>query len=182
MINLTRSILLVKTFLMKNSILFFSVAFSGFLVYLFDKIWGSSIDWTKIKTEKFGEFLTRKINVYQLLIFVIIAILIFLIGKQFIKPKKQFYSKRQRLLRKFNKTIVEDSNILLRWNVYFDINTPFITDLIPYCNKHGEPPLRFIHNHCPVDGCENSRIRFNESEVKNAIESELIHKWEKINS
>ena len=37
---------------MKKALPFLAVAFSGFLVYLFDKIWGNSIDWEQFKSFK----------------------------------------------------------------------------------------------------------------------------------
>ncbi len=112
--------------------------------------------------------------------FVIVAVLIYLVGRRFIKKKEQYYSKKQQLLRQFNKTEITESGILLRWNVYFDYETPFIADLTAFCTRHDGPPLRFIHNHCPVSGCENSRNTLNEYALKNAIESDLIDRWEKI--
>jgi|SRR5690554_2695122 len=165
---------------MKKALPFLAVAFSGFLVYLFDKIWGNSIDWENFKSVKIGEFLSKQISILQILIFLIIAFVIILIGRRFLKDKKQFYSKKQSKLREYNKTEIAENGILLRWGVFFDYETPFISDLTAFCTKHGGAPIRFIHNRCPVQGCENNRIEFNEYGVKNAIESDLIDRWEKI--
>ena len=165
---------------MKKALPFLAVAFSGFLVYLFDKIWGSSIDWAKVKSIKFGELLTKEIEIYQILIFILFALVIYSIGKKFIADKKQYYSKKQRKLRAFNNSLIRENNILMRWKVYFDYDTPFIADLTPFCQNHDGPPIRFIRNNCPVPGCENSRIDFNGPGMKNAIESDLIDRWERI--
>jgi hypothetical protein len=165
---------------MKKALPFLAVAFSGFLVYLFDKIWGNSIDWTKVKSIKFGEFLTKEIELYQIFIFILLSVLIYIIGKKIIGNKKQYYSKKQQKLRAFNNSVIQEPNILMRWKVYFDYDTPFIADLTPFCQKHEGPPIRFIHNSCPVKNCENSRINFNEMAMKNAIESDLIDRWEKM--
>jgi hypothetical protein len=166
---------------MKRALPFLAVAFSGFLVYLFDKIWGNSIDWEKVKTVKIGEFLTAQVSIYQILIFLIFATAIFLLGRKFIGNKSQYYSKKQRKLRSLNKTEIPEEGILLRWKVFFDYDTPFIADLTAFCTRHDGPPMRFIHKRCPVQGCDNSRSPFNEFDMKNAIESDLIDKWEKIN-
>ena len=64
--------------------------------------------------------------------------------------------------------------------MYFDYETPFISDLTPFCTKHPGPPLRFLQNRCPIDGCENSRNLFNYHATKNIIESDLIDRWEKL--
>lgn len=165
---------------MKRALPFLAVAFSGFLVYLFDKIWGNSIDWEKVKSVKIGEFLTAQVSVYQILIFLVFGTVIFLLGRKFLGKKGQFYLKKQRKLRSFNKTEIPEQGILLRWGVFFNYDTPFIADLTAFCTRHDGPSMRFINNRCPVQGCENSRSSFNEYAMKNAIESDLIDKWEKI--
>jgi hypothetical protein len=137
---------------MKKALPFLAVAFSGFFVYIFDKIWGNSIDWTKVKSIKISEFLTKEIEFYQIIIFVMT----------------------------FNNYIIEEPNILMRWKVSFLNDTPFITNLTAFCQKHEGAPIRFIHNYCPVQDCENKRIVFNELVIKNEIESDLIDRWEKM--
>lgn len=165
---------------MKKILPILAVAFSGFLVYLFDKIWGSSINWEMIKSVKLGELLTKEIRLYQILVFIMLAIVLYLIGRKVIGSKNNFYSKKQKQLREFNKTEIPEVGILLRWGVFFDYETPFISELTPFCTKHEGAPIRFIHNRCPVQGCKNSKNQFNEFAMKNAIESDLIDKWDKI--
>ena len=72
------------------------------------------------------------------------------------------------------------TGILFRWGVFFDYDTPFISDLTAFCTKHPGAPIRFIDNSCPVRDCENHRNRIDLYQVKNIIESELIDKWRKI--
>jgi hypothetical protein len=165
---------------MKKALPFLAVAFSGFFVYIFDKIWGNSIDWTKVKSIKISEFLTKEIEFYQIIIFVILALIIYLIGKKFVGNKRKDYSKKQIKLMTFNNYIIEEPNILMRWKVSFLNDTPFITNLTAFCQKHEGAPIRFIHNYCPVQDCENKRIVFNELVIKNEIESDLIDRWEKM--
>ena len=165
---------------MKKALPFLAVAFSGFLVYIFDKIWGNSIDWKQVKSIKFGEFITKEIELYQIFIFIILSVIIYVIGKKFVNNKKQYYSKKQQKLRKFNSSTIEEADILMRWRVWFDYETPLIADLTPFCKKHIGSPIRFINNSCPDPNCENSRIKFNEYTMKNVIESDLIDTWEKM--
>ena len=165
---------------MKKVLPFLAVAFSGFLVYLFDKIWGNSIDWENLKDYKLLDFLSYEIRVYQLILFGLFISLVLIIGHKSFKKEMNFYSKKQSKLREYNKTEIHEAGILLRWSVYFNYETPFISDLTAYCTKHLGAPIRFIHNRCPVDGCENAINQFNELGMQNAIESDLIDKWEKM--
>lgn len=165
---------------MKKILPFLAVAFSGFLVYLFDKIWGSSINWENFKSFKIGELLAFKVSLFQILIFLFVTVNIYYFGNKFLANKNEYYSKKQKKLREFNKTEIAEAGILLRWGVYFDNETPFISELTAFCTKHIGPPIRFIQNRCPVKDCENSQNQFNEYAMKNFIESDLIEKWEKI--
>ena len=166
---------------MKKALPFLAVAFSGFLVYLFDKIWGNSIDWKQFKSLKIGEFLSIEFSLGKILIFIGLCILLYFIGKKFFVKKNDYYSKKQKKLREYNSLNDETVGILLRWKVYFDrYGNPFIADLNPFCTKHDGPPIRFMHNRCPMQDCENNHPQYNEHAVKNAIESDLIDKWEKM--
>lgn len=159
---------------------FLAIASSGFLVYLFDKIWGDSINWERIRTVRIGEWLSTEftIKLYGLILFIIISILIYLIGKRFLKDNN-YYDKKQRKLRTLNHVTYSESEILFRWNVYFDSNNqPAIADLTPYCTKHPGPPIRFVNNHCPYNDCENSHIKIDLDYIENHIESDLINRWE----
>lgn len=165
---------------MKKVLPFLAVAFSGFLVYLFDKIWGNSINWEKVKTVKIGEWLSTEISfkVYGLLLFIILSILVYLIARRFLKSDS-YYDKKQEKLRKFNNLTDSQSGILFRWTVFFNFNnTPAIADLTPFCTKHAGPPMRFVNNRCPIGSCENSYNRIDLHLVKNHIESDLINRWE----
>ena len=166
---------------MKKTLPFLAVAFSGFLVYIFDKIWGNSIDWEQFKYFKIGKYLSTEISIGKILIFIGLCLLIYLIGRKFLSKDENYYSKKQNKLRKYNSSNESDVGILLRWKVYFKTNgNPFIADLNPFCTKHDGAPIRFMHNRCPMQGCENNQSRYDEYPLKNAIESELIDKWEKM--
>ena len=170
-----------KNKFMKKILPFLAVACSGFLVYIFDKIFGSSIDWEKVKSVKIGKLITTEFTLFEILTFIAFSIIIYFIGKKLLQKEKSFYSKKQLKLREFNNMEINEANVLLRWVVYFGTaNKPFITDLTAFCKNHGGAPLRFTHNRCSIRDCENNRIEFNEYGMKNAIESDLIEKWEKL--
>ncbi len=130
--------------------------------------------------EAFEKILEIKIEV----VYVFLAPVTYWILKYFyrkiFKKEKAYYSIKQQKLRSFNKTIDPSTGILFRWGVYFDYDTPFISDLTAFCTKHGETPIRFISNRCPFNDCTNSHNRIDEYAVKNFIESDLIDRWEKI--
>lgn len=163
---------------MKKILPILAVAFSGFLVYLFDKIWGNSINWEQFKI---GKFLSIEFSLGKILIFIGLCILIYLIGKKYLIGNKDYYSKKQKKLRKYNNSNDPDVGILSRWKVYFDsYGTPSIAELNLFCTKHDEAPIRFMHNSCPIKNCENNHSQYNKYELKNIIESKLIDKWEKM--
>lgn len=125
--------------------------------------------------EKFYEFKVR-------IIYVLITLLLTFILIRVLKKKKSYYSKTQKKLREFNKSLDPETEILTKWNVYFKTNgNPSISDFEMFCKKHDDVPIRFIANRCPVQGCENSRIRIDEYGIKNHIESMVINDWEKLN-
>ena len=172
---------------MKKKIGLFSVGLSGFLVYIFDKIWGDKINWEKFSQIKIGEWLSYeiKIKVLFLLLIVSIAIILYLILKNYF-VKDSYYNRKQRKLRKFNQQSDIDNGLLFKWNVYFDDSgEPFISDLSIFCTKHNDPPLKLLHNDwgslfCSYKDCktiiESNRIPL----IKNTIESHLIDQWSKI--
>lgn len=130
--------------------------------------------------EAFEKILEIKIE----LVYVFLALVTYWLLKYFyrkiFKKEKAYYSLKQQKLRSFNKTTDPNTGILFRWGVYFDYDTPFISDLTAFCTKHGETPIRFISNRCPFNDCTNSHNRIDEYAVKNFIESDLIDRWEKI--
>src|SRR5690625_834386 len=107
---------------MRKALPFFAVAFSGFLVYLFDKIWGDSIDWREFKSFKVGKYLSTEISIGNFLIFTGLCLLIFMIGRKFISKSESYYSKKQNKLRGYNSSNESNLGILLRWKVYFKTN------------------------------------------------------------
>jgi len=115
------------------------------------------------------------------LVYVIIALFIILIVLQLFKRNKSFYSRKQLKLRKFNKMTDENNGILFKWKVSFDFgNKPFISDLTFFCLKHGNVPIKFMNNRCPIPECENSEKIIDIPRTKNFIESRVLHYWEQI--
>lgn len=157
-----------------------AVALSGIGVYLFDKIWGDQINWEEFRKVDIGEFLATPITILEMVVFLILSIIIYLILRKFFK-NDSIYSKKQNKLRKYNSNKDPQNDILFRWGVYFDYSgNPFISDLEAFCDKHQGPPIRFINNCYPDSNCPNSRQSINLHGVQNYIESDLIDRWNKM--
>ena len=164
-----------------------SVAFSGFLVYIFNKIWGDSIDWEKIRKLEIGKWFSFEIRIKIAVLFIIIvlSITIYLIISRFNK-KITIYSRKQRKLQKFNEFRDEQNGLLFRWGVYFEYSgEPFISELTAFCIKHEGPPLRLVDNRwgslfCTYPDCKTKIEKEGARVVQNAIESDLIDRWVKI--
>jgi hypothetical protein len=130
--------------------------------------------------EAFDKTIDIKIPVVYIIIILIINWIIAWLFKNIFKKEKSFYNTKQQKLRTFNETTDPNTGILFKWGVFFDYETPFISDLTAFCTKHGETPIRLMGDCCPIQGCENSRQRIENCAVKNLIESDLIDRWEKI--
>jgi hypothetical protein len=135
-----------------------------------------------VKGITFNETVMRFYELKVRIIYILLALLLTFILIRVFKKKKSSYSKTQKKLREFNKSLDPESGILYKWTVYFKRNgNPFITDLEIFCNKHDDVPIRFLGNKCSINGCENSRIRLDQYGAENHIESIVINEWEKLN-
>ena len=121
-----------------------------------------------------------KIRLVYIAGIIVLYLLLKSLFKKLFKKEESYYTKEQKELRKFNKMIDTSQGLKVTWGVYFDYDTPFISDLTIFCTKHDGPPLRFMNNRCSVPNCKNSKNGIDYYTVKNLIESDLIEKWEKI--
>lgn len=172
---------------------FLTTAFSGFLIYLFDKVFGNIIPWDSIREINFLGWLTYcfciEFKIYQIILF-IFFITILSWGLKKIKNIRSrnndsIYSVEQnRFIKENYKTFDEKEGLLCEFTVGFkNGNTPFIYNFEIFCTLH-EVPHRFIANtKCDYPKCKNN-VRFlinsPEYKIKNLIESDLINKWRKL--
>jgi hypothetical protein len=166
---------------------------SGFGVYLFDKLIGQHINWDLINKIPILKWLTIRVSLYQILIFIIIFILLFIFIKIFWERTKIIsYDKDKKKLLAYNQKEIGD--LLWKWVVYFDLNgKPKIDKLWPYCTKHDNVPYKMTYSifsngyKCPINGCEswvkeNTIYGTNISHIKNIVESYVEKEWEEINT
>lgn len=166
---------------MKKYIEAIAVALSGIGVYFFDKIWGSNIDWSKVREFKIGVLLSKNISVLTIIVFVVLLIIIWIILRLIFKDDNH-YNRKQRKLQKINNSFEGETDLLSRWRVSFSFTgDPFISHLEFFCTKHSETPLRFINNRCPNIDCPNHKQNHDITYAKNHIESYLINEWDKLN-
>lgn len=164
-----------------------SIGTSGFIVYIFDKIWGNSIDWERIRLDWFGRIFTKEFSIIEILIFLIIAIAIYFFGKKYLykkKAPKNNFSKLQLKIKQFNKMEFKDLKVLFRWKVKFELDgSPYISELTPYCSKHdGHVPILFVDGKCPDPQCDNAKKLLDFGKMESYFQSELIDRWEKMNN
>jgi hypothetical protein len=127
--------------------------------------------------EAFQGLVNTKIRV----VYVLALIFLYLILRQIFKKKYGFYAKNQKkLLRQFNKHQDTEAGLQYKWIVHFAGDTPSISNFTVFCTKHGEIPIKFFVDRCPVPECENSKKSFDILGVKNNFESVLIEKWDKL--
>jgi hypothetical protein len=130
--------------------------------------------------DAFDKTLEIKVTVVYVITALILYWIISWLFKRFFKKENSVYNSKQQKLQKFNKTIDPKSGLQFKWRVFFDSETPFISDLTVFCTRHEETPIRFMNGSCPIQDCENSKQRIDKPAIENYIESILIDKWEKI--
>lgn len=139
--------------------------------------------WVKgyYSNESFYEALVWFLNLPIPLYFILSGVILVLVIIRIFRYRKQGYSPKQRKLREFNSSTDTEVNVRAEWTVYFNSKgKPFIADLEFYCLEHGSTPMRFYANRCTYKNCKNSKLSFNEFEIKNIYESLVLDEWNKI--
>ncbi|WP_313672014.1 hypothetical protein [Sphingobacterium multivorum] len=121
---------------------------------------------------------------YTLVVFFLIVVA----SNIFKKLMKSKPSKIERLEKdfhdKFRKIVDEENKITYRFNAYISDYTgyPFISDLRIYCTNHDSESLFIEHGGCRRAGCKNYGKGYDESIVKQEIETSLLKAWEDMKS
>lgn len=135
---------------------------------------------SKVDGISLQESLQNLIELKVRLLYVVVVVLIYIIGKSVLARKKGFFTRKQERLRRYDRNEDIQRRILYRWTVWFDDDRPFISDLEVFCTRHDGAPIRFVNGHCPVNDCDNNHINMDYHLTKNHIESILIDQWDKI--
>lgn len=90
--------------------------------------------------------------------------------------------KNKNILRKVNTIIDKPQGIMMKWNVHFSsMDKPFVSDVNCFCTLHGELPIKFLWNQCPVENCKNAKKTLDSYAIDNFAESLVLNEWDKIN-
>lgn len=155
--------------------LLITTLFSGFGVYLFDKLWGDSFNWKEFK------IMSYNLPWLYILLFVLLVFIGIFIYRKLI-DSDTFYTRKEKRLRKINRRADLKNGLLFKWVVYFDFSgEPYIQDLTVFCTLHGHVPSRCVNGSCVHNGCQNNNRRINMHLAQNQFESELIYEWDQIN-
>lgn len=133
--------------------------------------------------EKWNWLIQNRFNIIDLVVFIIILAGVFICITKFGSNKSdKRKTKIEKQLQKI-KTI-EDANagIKVTWDMY--MGSMYDDDPHPYnihlfCTKH-DVPLLMQHGCCSDGNCPNARIRYDESKIKNSIESLLLNERDKL--
>lgn len=115
-------------------------------------------------------------------IYIILLVIVYRLAKNIIFRNKNSLKIKQQILKdKVNKIKDTSQGIMVRCDVYFDVyNKPQVFNVVAFCLKHGEPPLKMSkYGGCTDPNCENSTI--NNYSIQNFVESIVINEWDKIN-
>ena len=166
---------------MKKILAATAMLLSVVVFYIFEIIWGNSINWDDLREVGVGRILTRQFTLLEILIFIALLVIFYSVGALFYKRVRTRDLRKQRTLMKYKRFDMLQKGIMFRWRVSFNIdNEPYIEDLQAFCTKH-KPPVRLLDNVCPEKDCENHQLEMDIAKTRNVIESNLINRWEHLN-
>lgn len=148
-----------------------SFLFSGIGVQYIPKISLDSID-VKDKVE----FLfSPRFSILDVVLLIIAAVgLYFVFYLLFIRHRKTKYERIEEELKRFNRIVFNDGDIIAEWNPVIDFSGKkgIAGDFQLYCNHHN-PPQRMSMGVCPIDGCKYHIRGISEHKAKEQVESAL---------
>ena len=149
--------------------------------FLISFIYGQITDLT-IK-ESFVDLWNYKILLGPTIIILILMFLIVSIIK-LIRRKKPYQSSKLEDIfhKKYNKYIDSENKITYRFNAYVSSYNkfPFVSELRVYCNNHEPESLMKPNSGCNRHNCIHFNKGYNETGLKQEIETYLLNEWEKM--
>ena len=133
-------------------------------------------------SEKWNWLVQDRFNIIDLVIFIVLLTLVFVIFTAIESKKGDWQQARIKKQLEKKKTIIDEENgIKITWDVampsiYNPNPHPYNVNI--FCTKH-EMPLLMKHARCTDLSCPNSLISLDESVIKNEIESMLLNEQEK---
>ena len=134
-------------------------------------------------SEKLNWIIQDRFNWIDFVIFVVLLAVVFIVITVFESKKDDKQKARIKKQLEKNNTIIDQANgIKITWEVA--LPSMYNPNLHPYnihifCTKH-EIPLLMQHGRCSDLQCPNSHVQYDESKIRNTIESILLNEQEKL--
>ena len=125
---------------------------------------------------------TPKHTNLEFIIFIVVLVVFLLLGYlviclyKYIRKNIKKNSPEEKL-KKYNKVIDKENNFKITWDVYFDNNEPFASNIKLFCLNHAVPLLMSMTGCCDPD-CPNAQSMISEHDLKRSIDSMLLAKYE----
>ncbi|URM36380.1 hypothetical protein [Flavobacterium anhuiense] len=132
-------------------------------------------------TESFLFLWNYKISLGSTLLILIVILLIISIIKSTRRTKPDKSQKLEDIFhKKYNKYIDSENKVTYRFNAYISSYNkfPFISELRVYCTNHIPEALMKPNYGCNRQGCIHLNKGYNESQLKQEIETYLLNEWE----
>ncbi|WP_333852159.1 hypothetical protein [Epilithonimonas sp.] len=137
-------------------------------------------------SDSFNDILNYQIKIiyvpFMIISFWILKWIYTIIFSKKISVENKLLEYNKNTLRKINMTIDKREGVMMKWNVHFSsMDKPFVSDVNCFCTLHGELPIKFLWNRCPVDNCKNALKTVDSSAIENFAESIVLDEWDKLN-
>ncbi|QOG04820.1 hypothetical protein [Flavobacterium sp. MDT1-60] len=133
--------------------------------------------------ESFLVLWNYKILLGPTIIILILLYLIVSIIKSIRRRKPNNSNKLENIFhKKYSKYVDSENKVTYRFNAYISSYNkfPFISELRVYCNNHNPEALMKPYSGCNRQGCIHLNKGYNETELKQEIETYLLNEWEKM--
>ncbi len=112
----------------------------------------------------------------------LLAILTSIIKKVRTKGRTEIQSLESIFHEKYTKIVDNENNLTYRFSAYVGASNkfPYISELRVYCNNHDMEVLLTQYQGCNRPGCKHFGKGYNESILKQNIETYLLGVWEKM--
>lgn len=134
-------------------------------------------------SERWSWLRQNRFNIIDLIVFVIILVVVFIcIAKFSSKKNDQQKLKIEKRLKKLNSIEDNKAGIKVTWDMYMGSmydNDPHPYNIRLFCTKH-KIPLLMQYGRCTDYNCPNAHAQYDESAIKNTIESLLLNERDNV--
>lgn len=147
-----------------------ALAIAGIIGYIYALIKDISF------TQLISQFWNIPVKLGYIFLVISALYIISLIRKRF-----KGLSRIQKEIKTFNSLEFVNFNVKAKWEIKFDKDKkPFAYNIQSFCTLH-DFPLILSRGRCTDAYCKNASLRFTSSDVKNEVDSRVIHCWDVLN-